>query len=517
MRRFLPLALITILLSGCALSQPAPVDPGDGSFTLPSPTSFHNAGDSPDRRLPNSSAGSVFLEPPAGEGLERYLDQAITWAECQSGLCTEVLVPLDWQDPDRTAISLALVKQNATQEPYLGALFVHPGGPGGSATDFVGRVADKQFSNYDIIGVDTRGTGESTRVACGSDSEIEAFLALDATPDDEAEKQTLIAGSKRYADRCREESGDLLDHISSIEAVYDYELIRRLLDQEKFNYLGVSYGTYLGALYAELYPQFVGRMVLDAPVNITNSGPDQVIGFDRALSAFLNHCDDNVCQLGDNKAAVQRKITDFLTELDSNPLPVGDRLLTQNSALSGILLYLYFPEDYFQYLDLALSWAILRDDGSYLLDAADLLDGRDPGGSYADSNQAFNAVRCIDEADEGLASSFDDWTALQRTDSILGPFWGPDVICPVWTARGEQPVRFRALTTPIIIVSSTGDSATPYEHGNNMARVLQSHLIQRSGAGHGSVMRSTGCVDEAVRSYLIDGTMPTRAVTKCDD
>ena len=517
MKRFLMTVLATVLLAGCAVSQVPPVDPGDGSFTLPTPSNFFNAGDAPDRRLASSAAGSVYLDPPAGQGLERYLRQEINWTECEAGFCAEVLVPLDWHNPDRTAISLALVKQEATLEPHAGTLFVHPGGPGGSATDFVARVAEKQFNNYDIIGVDTRGTGRSTRVACGSDAEIAAFLALDATPDTEEEEQSLIEGTKEYADRCREESGDLLDHVSSIEAVYDYELLRRLLDQEKFNFFGVSYGTYLGALYAELYPQNVGRMVLDAPVDVTHAGPDQVIGFDRAFTAFLDYCEENQCELGSDRSTVKQRVTDFLEELDSNPMPVGERLLTQNAALSGLLLYLYFPEDYFRQLDLVLAWAILHGDGSYLLRAADQLDGRDENGSYADSNQAFNAVRCRDESDEGLTNSFDEWTALQRTNSILGPFWGPDVVCPVWTAVGEQPVSFHSLATPIVLVSSLGDSATPYENANNMARVLGSYLVQRNGAGHGSVMRSASCVDEVVRNYLIDGVTPTQAVTKCQD
>ncbi|HSN44665.1 MAG TPA: alpha/beta fold hydrolase, partial [Propionibacteriaceae bacterium] len=226
---------------------------------------------SPDRlSLPvGSERPPGFVAPPDGQGVQRYLDQSITWRECGRHLCGTLAVPLDWDDPDGEAITLAL--RMAPASTRTGVLFVNPGGPGGSGQDLVADFDASRFPGYDIVGWDPRGSGESTPPVCGSDDETDALNQLDQSPDDASEWAALLEGAKQFSTSCRERSGPLLDHISTIDNVRDLDLLRALFRVPKLDYFGISYGTFIGATYAELYPDKVGRMVLDSAVDIAEN------------------------------------------------------------------------------------------------------------------------------------------------------------------------------------------------------------------------------------------------------
>jgi len=206
-------------------------------------------------------AGAVTdVKPPGfadapGDDLASYTSQRLRWTDCDGGYrCATFLTPLDWQDPGAQAITIAMKMRPASTGPYMGPLFVNPGGPGGSAQDYVVGFPTSGLEGFDIIGLDSRGSGESTPVVCGTGAQTDAYLNTDFTPDDQSERDALIAAQQAFNEECRQASGALLDHISTIEAIYDYDLARQLIGAEKLSFFGTSYGTFLGAVYAELYP-----------------------------------------------------------------------------------------------------------------------------------------------------------------------------------------------------------------------------------------------------------------------
>jgi len=178
-------------------------------------------------------------------------------------------VPLDYAEPDGTAITLLVAKRSATGSKRLGSLIINPGGPGGSGVWYVGYFDAAGLENYDIVGWDPRGVGHSTPVSCFGKDDLDRYFTMDSSPDNAAELQAWIDEQIAFGRSCLERSGALLEHISTMETVRDLDLLRHLLGDKKITYFGSSYGTGIGALYAELFPQQVGRMVLDGAVDST--------------------------------------------------------------------------------------------------------------------------------------------------------------------------------------------------------------------------------------------------------
>ncbi len=502
----------------------SPVPPG--THTMPWPDEVYVGAESPDRpgvEVPGATPPG-FVEAPPGSGVDRYLGQQLNWQPCPdkpSHRCTKFAAPLDWENPDGQAITIAMRLVPAAQES-TGYLFVNPGGPGGSAQDYAAGFDATGLEHYSIVGLDSRGSGESTPVVCGSGPETDEFYNADSTPDDQAERDALVAAQQRFNQQCRDHSGALLDHISTIETVYDYDLARQLLGQQKLDFYGVSYGTFLGAVYAELYPQNAGRLVLDSAVNlIPDSEVIQAQGFDLSMRNFAKWCAaERDCGLGDSEDAVVDRVVGFLNGLDAHPLP-GDqtRQLTQSLAVTGLILFFYFGSDEYPTLSKVLADTMASGDGGYLLRAADSMNERLPDGTYGGLTYAFPAIRCADSADHGVAAAFDDWLGENSARApIFGPLFGPDLVCPLWTARPAPQIDFSGTgAPPILIVQNTGDSATPYQNAQIMAEELESAvLVSRDAPGHGAYTAGSACMDTIVRDYLNDGTVPKEGIT-CTD
>lgn len=458
----------------------------------------------------------VEFVAPAG-GLEAYATQVVDWELCDedasAGQCATVKVPLDWDNPAGEAIEIA-VRRVINGDSSRGPLFVNPGGPGFGGQDMAQQIAGR-WTNYDTVGWDPRGTGESTAVVCGTLEETDQILGLDASPDDAAEDRALQEGAADFAQQCRDGSGKLLDHITTIDVVRDLDLLRHLLGAEKLNYVGVSYGTYVGAMYAELFPGSVGRMVLDAAVDITGEGDTpQTEGFERAMANFTQWCaGSDLCGLGDEQQEITDTIDDFLTGLDARPIQVGDRRLTQSMAATGIALYLYETEEAYRTLAQVIASAIAGD-GEALLYSADLLNGRGPT-AYETIAYAFPAMVCADAADEGVAPVPQEWRDTFDEAPLMAPHMGMGYTCQLWTAESAPQIRITAQGAPtILVVGTTGDSATPYEQAGAMAEQLESGtLLTLEGAGHGAVTGDNGCIADAVDAYLYDGVAPEDGTT----
>jgi pimeloyl-ACP methyl ester carboxylesterase len=456
-----------------------------------------------------------FTDPPAGKGPGRYQGQPVSWRPCSEGLqCAQVLVPLDYARPDGTAITLALAKRPATGSNRRGSLFINPGGPGGSGVGYVSYFRNTGLEDYDIVGFDPRGVAGSTPVTC-RDTDLAGLLSMDVSPDDPAEQDALVEADRQFGAGCLERSGPLLQHISTVEVARDLDLLRGLVGDERLNFFGASYGTQVGATYATLFPRQVGRMVLDGAVNITQQpSVSQAEGFDRALTAFADWCADRNCSLGRTREEVLAAVQGFVTRLDGQSLRVGQRELTQQLGVAGIVYVLYASAEEYKYLLLALDNAINKGDGTVLLRLADQLSERNAKGEYGQLNFAFPAVRCLDEPDRGVQGEIDLARAAAAQAPVLGPVIGPDLVCALWPVPAVAQRRLEgAGAAPIVVLGNTGDPATPYEYAVSMAQQLKSGvLVTYRGQGHTSYGKSE-CVQRLVVGYFAQGTVPEDGTT----
>ena len=198
--------------------------------------------------------------PPSGmTGMEKFYSQSLAWKDCNNGdQCTRLQVPLDYADPSGSVVELAVIKAPATGSSQ-GAILYNPGGPGGSAVDFVASAPDRILNasvrrQFDLIGLDPRGVGHSDPIECLNDTELDGFLGQDPTPDTPAEEQAFADSSQAFADACKVNAGSLLPHVSTLDAAKDMDILRAAIGEPKLNYLGASYGTFLGSTYAGLFP-----------------------------------------------------------------------------------------------------------------------------------------------------------------------------------------------------------------------------------------------------------------------
>lgn len=452
---------------------------------------------------------------PGGD-LAGYLQQKPAWTDCDAGTqCADVLAPLDYADPAAKAVTLALRRKPATGTPRLGALFVNPGGPGASGKDLVVGFQSRGLEQYDLIGWDPRGTGDSTPVKCFGDADADAYSLLDASPDTDAERTALIEASYDLGKACWEHSGILLEHISTIETVRDLDLLRQLVGDSQLHYLGYSYGTQIGATYAELFPQFTGRLVLDAAVNITgNDDVVQAMGFDLALGNFAAWCAQRRCRLGSSKQQVLDAITGLFDRLDARVLPVARRSLTQSLAVTGTAAMLYGGKGAWPSLAAALDAAV-RGRGEGLLWGADVLNSRDEEGHYDTMFYAFPAISCLDSGeDKGVLDADRVWTEDTGKAPIFGRYFGPQYGCALWPVRPARQLEIKgADAKPLLVIGGTGDNATPYQQAVTMAEQLKSGvLVTYQGEGHGSYGGKSGCIDKIVVDYLVKGAVPADGV-----
>jgi pimeloyl-ACP methyl ester carboxylesterase len=509
-------AAVMLLVGGCS-SANAPVPGGTSapSASVAAPTSTTETAatklplTSPDRqKLPTPDVKPAgFIAPPSGSGMNRYLSQPVEWKACGEYQCAKVRVPLDYSLPDGQAITLAMKKKQATASPRIGTLFINPGGPGASGQDYVDGFRSAGLEQFDIIGWDPRGSGESTPVQCFGTAETDALVGLDASPDDPAENRALIEGTKKYAQSCLRSSGALLAHVSTQDTARDLDVLRQLVGDQQLSYAGVSYGTMIGATYAQLFPDKVGRMVLDGAVNITDDeSVIQAMGFDKAFSDFAQWCAKRGCPLGSTAEKVTATVAAWLDTLDQHPIAVGDRVLTQTLAASGLALFMYWDASQYPSL-LSTIRTAMNGHGETLLRAADALNDRQ-GGGYGSMFYGFSAILCADQPDRGVTAAYTQWKADQSKAPFFAKYFGIGYTCPVWTAAPAPHLTITgAGAKPIMVIGGTGDSATPYQQAQWMAHQLTSgFLLTFDGAGHGAYGGKSACVDNHVVAYLTTGT-----------
>lgn len=469
---------------------------------------------------------------PPDPALQSFYDQKLRWSSCRDGdECATLEVPLDYSQPDGKTIGIAVLR-NAADRPSerVGDLVVNPGGPGAPGTDYAATSSDYPnfpstiYRHYDVVGFDPRGTGESAPVDCLSDSQLDAFVAADPDPDTPAEVQEFVKDSDEFGPGCERRSGDLYRHLSTHDAARDMDVLRAALGDDHLDYLGASYGTKLGATYADLFPKRVGRMVLDGAIDPTLSSLDsslqQAHGFQVAIEAYVDHCiKKGDCYLGSTREAALQRIRSFLDEVDAKPLRVGTRELTSGTAFLGIITPLY-NNDYWSYLDQALASA-LKGDGRGLLGFADVYTSRKQGGGYSDnSSEAIYAINCDDDpssvAPDQIPALFPRFEQESPTFGRIFA-WGMIGCRSLGPAKGTPAPDWHLDAkdaAPIVVIGTTRDPATPLAWAKALASQLESGvLITRDGDGHTGFNMGNDCVDNAVEAYLIEGKAPQHDLT----
>lgn len=469
-------------------------------------------------------------DEPGGD-LERFYQQDVTWSDCGLFMmqCAMIEVPLDWDNPAGDVIELALTRVQSSSADRIGSIVLNPGGPGASGIDlpiyFTMGMGTAELGNaYDYVGFDPRGVGESSAVYCYDDAEMDRLMLEDFDASDDDELAYALQQTVDYGQACLEGTGELLANVDTQSAARDLDVIRAILGERQLNYLGFSYGTLLGATYANLYPERVGRMVLDGAIDPTltadESARDQVLGFEQALRSFVEDCQTSArCVLTGDVDEGMAQIAQLINDAGVSPLPSG----TDTAVNSTVALYGVFGALYSQYtwaeLRTALDQAISDRDGSGLMLLANSYLGRSDGGFY-DSNmfQAFRAINCLDERQsDAIADMRAESVELQELAPVFGQFFGyGGTSCHQWPAPLVDPITdwSAAGSGPILVVGTTGDPATPYSGAVALADTLESGvLLTYEGEGHTAYGSANECLHSAVDDYLIRGTLPTGDAT----
>ncbi|HLS79244.1 MAG TPA: alpha/beta hydrolase [Nocardia sp.] len=475
--------------------------------------------------------------PPAPEGLSRFYEQTPAWGSCAEIVdrstalppiaeCATVEVPIDYENPDGPTARLALSRIPATGAK-IGSLLMNPGGPGVSGLDTV-LVGNQTplAQRFDRVGFDPRGVGSSTpAVACLTPPEVDAERAEppeDSTPEGIAATE---AENREYAAKCVERTGeDVLAHIGTREVVQDMDVIRAVLGDPALTYLGYSYGTKLGALYAEKFPDRVRAMVLDgavdASVDPVEEALRQAAGFQRAFDAYAADCAQSAdCPLGTDPAQAVTRFRELVDPLWDVPAATTDpRGLGYNDAMTGVTQTLY-ADELWQQLTLGLQ-ELADGRGDTLLYLADIYNGRNDDGTYSNIQDAFNAIRCVDDprvTDPAVAAQLDAEyrKAAPFLDDGRGTGASALELCASWPVPNSgQPHTIAVDGLPtLVVVSTTDDPATPYQAGVDLAAQLGAALITFEGNRHtAALVAGDECLDTAVVDYLVELVVPPRGL-----
>lgn len=491
---------------------------------------------------PGSGAPSSPSTPSAGGGpsadypaaLRAFYTQRLTWSPCSDNpqhLCTTMQVPVDYARPGGDRFDLALRKVPATDPARrLGSLVINPGGPGGSGVEYA-QYASFVFSPavraaYDIVGFDPRGIGASSPVRCLSNSDMDLLFSDDPTPDSPAERSKLLADVDGVTKQCAARGGVRARHMSTAEVAHDMDVMRVLLGDARLNFFGGSYGTFLGAMYADAFPKKVGRMVLDSAMSPNQTDQQEMTydiqGFESSIDAFISWCVARPdCALGHDKATARQKIVDLLDTVEKKGLTTTKPGLARiGEGWVGFAIFMCLYSD--------TSWPTLNSGlaqaftgkGDILLAKGMSVVERNADGTYAPTTylQAMIPVRCADWPRSRTDASL---LAAQQKAKVARPLWARMTgelydNCRSWPTPGrtEKGTTLAVGADPILVIGNERDPATPIGGTKQLAKDLQSGVLLTSDHdGHGTYYAGNSCVDSAVDGYLLRGKVPADGTT----
>jgi pimeloyl-ACP methyl ester carboxylesterase len=475
---------------------------------------------------PEGEPARGYGQPPVWGGCDQWVGDTSGIPTAQ---CGTVSVPVDWNNaakPEGAQAQLAVIRVPATGD-RIGVLMVNPGGPGSSAVDTVAGMgallADTDIMRrFDLVGVDPRGVGHSTpELRCRTDAEFDAFRTepmADYSPAGVAHIEQL---NGEFAQLCMERMGtEFLANIGTASAVRDMDVVRAALGENQINYLGFSYGTELGAVYAEQYGDRVRAMVLDGAVDPAldpiATSIRQNAGFQTAFNAYAADCAQSAgCPLGADPAQFVERYHQLVDPLVAKPGLTSDpRGLSYQDAITGTVNALY-SQRYWRYLTSGLLGLQRGTDAVDLLLLADDYQNRDEAGHYSNQQDASVAIRCVDSP---FPTDPAVWADADRQIREVAPFlaygtftgFAPRNVCSTWPVPPTSSPHPASAPGPgkVVVVSTTRDPATPYQAGVDLARQMGASLITFDGTQHTVVFNGDACVDTAVANFLIDSVVP---------
>jgi pimeloyl-ACP methyl ester carboxylesterase len=470
----------------------------------------------------STPAPDALAWTPCGDGIEESKGIDETGAECAT-----LVVPRDHADPGSPTWSIPLIRLRATGSgARLGTLVTNPGGPGISGIGYIRSegvdTLTRLRERYDILGFDPRGAGSSEpAIECLDEPDVAAIRNQVSAPTSEAQVTLANELAGLVASRCSERFGEWLPFVGTREVARDMDRLRQALGEEKLHYLGFSYGTYLGATYADLFPQHAGRLVLDGAMNpaldYNALRRDQAVAMDAALADFVADCHKNAdktpCPLPADPKVALAALAGIVEELDVTPYQAADgRILSGSRALGLIQSATYYPPQ---------TWTTLRDvlDTALVGDYAEMLEvAHSPALMVNPADTPYLAVMCHDlviEQDPAtvpLAAA--EWAKLAPINGASRA-WST-LPCRTWPARSATPSTERRAegAGPILVVGTTRDPATPVAWARALKDALATaHYLEWNGDGHLAYGRGGACVDDAVEAFLLEGTTPAAGAT----
>jgi pimeloyl-ACP methyl ester carboxylesterase len=454
----------------------------------------------------------------------------LSWTDCGAGFeCATAQVPRNYARPHGSKIEIALTRLPAQDTSHrIGSLFVNFGGPGGEGVSTVQAFGADLFASlndrFDIVGFDPRGVGQSVpAIDCMIDQETLGLYAQPFTTPENLDVSALVARSQLYGQRCLDLNPGILPHVATANVARDLNLLRAAVGDRKLTYLGFSYGTYLGATYARLFPHRFRALVLDGAVNPDMYANDptgallaQNGGFERALGRFFQACaaHQDVCQFGGDDPWTA--YDELVESAATTPLPAtGDdpRPVDADDILAATILTLYAKQNW-PFLVLALQEADAGD-GTIFRQLVDLFYGRLPDGSFDPASDRYFTIEGVDQrftSDVGfyLQIGLQSWSTFDHFWWNAGYSempWGLYPVRPRGAYFGPFEVPGSAATT--LVVGTTYDPATPYRGAKQMvAQLGDARLLTMRGDGHTAYGGNSPCIDAAVNAYLEDRTLP---------
>ena len=555
------LAVLTLLgtITACSMfgantavaASPPAQSPHHAGVVLDSGTSSNSNAGISQTTGSNSSHGSGGSTGSTGasvpKGLESFYHQDLTWTDCTDDAtgtafqCATVTVPLDYDNPQGQTITVALKKLPSTSSSPRGSVFLNPGGPGGSGISLIESNAElyksgdlsEVLANYDVIGFDPRGVGQSTPITCWTPEDVQAILAGQAevpfsplTPGSAAD---IVTQGSREAAACQEhtEVPEILDHMDTRSVARDMDVMRALVGDKDLNYLGYSYGTYLGAVYTELFPDNIGRVVLDSAMDPTMARQDPMEGDaaagEQSLRTYIESQQGQAgFPLSGTTDAAVAQLATFLDGLDADPLTVSGSgtPLNRAKAVDAISKLVTTSPDKWPLLTEGLTQAMNAHDGSALKANADAVSGNSAPPTtekqvveQLQGLKVFSANRCLDFPDTGNEASWDTALASYRHDYPVFHSALPqtDAFCHGWghTSKTKAVDVDVEATNPMLVIGILHDPNTPYPWSQALvSRIRNSHLLSVDMYGHGATGRNA-CTSAKVSDFLVNGTLPS--------
>jgi pimeloyl-ACP methyl ester carboxylesterase len=462
-------------------------------------------------------------KPEYPKTLSGYYAQKIDWKNCRQDFqCATLAVPIDYSKLSSGTFEIALLKYEARTSKKLGSLIVNPGGPGGSGVDYA-YAAEYIFSSaildrYDIVGFDPRGVSRSAPIRCLNDKELDANNNSDSKPDNENEFQRLLSDTKKYVEICKDKNKHLASY-STANVARDMDILREAVGDKQLNYMGKSYGTYLGTLYAQFFPDKVGRVVLDGAVDPTISNFQQTltqaIGFDQAFSSFANDCfTKKNCSLPKGKEAAIAEMQRLFAQAAEKPLPTENskRTLSETLMVLGTASAMYDSTTGWPKLLRAITQA-QNGFGDRFLELADEYTGRQTNGRYPNNEFDSGAVvDCLDvDEPRTVAQIKRDAEFFAEQAPLFGPYLAyGGLTCKYFDKSQEVTISPTKTTNSIVVIGTTGDPATPYEWAQGLNKLLtNSVLVSLTGEGHTGQGQGNVCIDNQIDDFYLTGKVPS--------